>query len=82
MIRYDVPQKVKPEQRQRGEHRALVGNRVRQHHVESGNAVGNYNQQLVFDRINVSDFAASEKLDTSYIGLSDDVNRRASSYRI
>lgn len=79
MIRNDVFQEVKPEQRQRSEHRAFVGNRVRQHDVEGGDAVANYNQQLVFDRINVSNFAASEKLDTKDISLSDYVNSRASS---
>ena len=79
MIRNDVLQEVEPEQRQRSEHCSFVWNRVRQHDVESRDAISNYDQQLVFDRINVSDFAASEKLDTRDISLSDYVNSRASS---
>ena len=63
MIRDYVLEEVKPEQRQRREHCALVRNRVGQYHIESRNAVGNHDQQFVFDRINVSDFPASEKLD-------------------
>ena len=79
MIRNDVLQEVKPEQRQRSKHCAFVWNRVRQHDVESRDAISNYDQQLVFDRINVSNFAASEKLDTGDISLTDYVNSRASS---
>ena len=72
-----VLQEVKPERRQRRQHFAFVGNRVWQHNIKSGNAIGDHYQQLVFDRINVSDLAASEKLDTRDISLRDYVNSRA-----
>ena len=72
-----VFQKVKPERRERREHCAFVGNRVWQHNIESGNAIGDHDQQLVFDRVNVPDLAASEKLDTRDISLTDYVDSRA-----
>jgi len=79
MIRNDVLEEVEPKQRKRGQHRTLVRNRVRHHHIESRDSIANYNQQLVFDRVTVSDFAAPEKLDTRDISLSDYVNSLASS---
>ena len=82
MVRNDILQEVKPERRQRREHCAFVGNRVWQHNVESGNPIGDHDQQLVFDRINVPDLAASEKLDTRDISLTDYVDSLASFYWI
>ena len=79
MVRDCFLQEVKPEQRQRSEHSAFIWNRVWQNHVEGGNPIRHDNQQLVFDRINISNLAASEKLDTREIRLSDYVNSRASS---
>ena len=78
MVRDYVLQEVKPERRQRREHCTFERNRVWQHNIESGNTIGDHNQQLVFDRINVSNLAASEKLDTRDISLSDYVDSRAS----
>ena len=79
MIWNDVLKEVEPKQRKRGQHRTFVRNRVRHYDIERRDAIGNYNQQLVFDRVTVSDFAAPEKLDTRDISLSDYVNSRASS---
>ena len=79
MVRNQVFQEVKPERGQRREHCAFEGNRVWQHNIESRDAIGDDDQQLVFDRINVPNFAAPEKLDTRDISLSDYVNSRASS---
>ena len=77
MVRNLVLQEVKPEHRQRSEHRAFEWNRIWQHNIESRYAIGDYDQQFVFDRINVPDLAASEKLDTRDISLRDYVNSRA-----
>jgi hypothetical protein len=77
MVRNHVLQKVKPEQRQRREHCAFERNRIWQHNIKSGYAIGDHDQQLVFDRVNVPDLAASEKLDTRDISLRDYVNSRA-----
>ena len=71
MIGNDVLKKIKPKQRKRSEHRAFVWNRVGQHYVKSRDAVANNDQQLVFDSINISNLAASEKLDTRDIRLTD-----------
>ena len=77
MVWNDVLQEVEPEQRQSRKHCAFEWNRVWQHNIESGNSIGDHDQQLVFDRINVPDLAASEKLDTRDISLRDYVNSRA-----
>ena len=79
MVRNHVLQEVKPEHRQRSEHRSFEWNRIWQHNIESRYAIGDNDQKLVFDRINVPDLAASEKLDTRDISLSDYFNSRASS---
>lgn len=79
MIRYDIFQEFEPKRRQRGEYRSFERNRVWQHDIESRYAISDYYQQLVFDRINISNFSTSEKLDTMYISFYDSVNERASS---
>ncbi len=54
----DVAQLFQPEQRQSGQHPALVGNRRREHVVECGQPVGSDNHQVLAGGINVAHFAA------------------------
>jgi hypothetical protein len=57
-------------------------NGVRQHDVEGRYAVCGDNQQLIPDRVNVPDLAATKKFDTGNICVRDRVNDFASSSRI
>ena len=78
VIGYDLSQKLKPEDRERCEHRAFARYRLMHHYIEGRNTVRRDDQQFVFNCINVPYFSPSENFDTGDAGLSYYVNRAAS----
>ena len=73
MIANDVFQKLKPEDRELGEHFALVRYAGRENVIECRDAIGSdEDQALVIQLINVSDLAARQKRESFNFGLDDD----------
>ena len=63
MVRHDVLQKVEPEQRNLGQHSALVRNAGREDVVERRNAVGGHEEQaVVIQPVNIPNLPAGVKL--------------------
>ena len=61
MIGDDVFHHLKPEQRNLRQHLAFLRDPASEDEVKSRNTIRGNNQELIFDRINVPDFAASEQ---------------------
>src|SRR5574340_1214317 len=61
MVRHDVGQVVEPEERDPGEHLALVGHGVRQDHIERAQAVGGHYEQSASEVEYVPDLALSAR---------------------
>ena len=69
VIRHDILQEVEPEQRELGQNTALQRNSGRKDVVESREAVGRYEQQMIFvGDIHISNFAAGIKLQVAEVG--------------
>ena len=57
VVGHHVAEQLEPEERELGEHLALVRDRVGQHHVERAEAVGRDEQQPVAEVVEVADLA-------------------------
>jgi hypothetical protein len=65
----NVAEGLKPEERELGEHAALIGNRSGKHDVKSGKAVGGYEKQIVSQLVEVANFASGDQFESGKIGF-------------
>src|SRR5581483_2974479 len=70
----DVFQKIKPEQRNLGQHTPLMGNTCGQHVIEGRDSIGSYKQQVfVIESVNIADFSAGIQFQFGKVGLQQNV---------
>ena len=74
MVGNDVFQEIEPEQRELGQHPALLRDAGGQHVVERRDAIGGHEQQvIVVDLVKVANLAAGVQLEVGKVGLQKNV---------